>query len=332
MVIAENKLSMNISSESKILQLARADDFSGIETIQTLWSGYGDIKRYHLIDGVADSIIVKHIHIPRSGVSNSDLSHKRKLKSYQVEINWYKAWNPQCDENCRTPYCYGVEIKDEEIIIVLEDLNQSGFNIRKGRADTAEMHSCLKWLANFHALFLGEDAAGVWETGTYWHLETRPDELTILDDKELKNSAHKIDQILKNSKYQTIVHGDAKLANFCFSKDNQVAAVDFQYVGKGCGMKDVAYFIGSCMDEDASERNEAPLLNFYFHQLRMALKRLKPQIQIDTLEAEWRNMYPVAWTDFHRFYKGWSPSKWDKNCYSEKISRFVINNINKGLY
>ncbi|WP_026473086.1 oxidoreductase family protein [Alkaliflexus imshenetskii] len=323
---------MNRISESKILQLTRADNFSGIETIQSLWSGYGYIKRYRLVNGVAESVIVKHIHIPKSGISNSDLSHNRKLKSYQVEVNWYKTWNAQCDENCRTPYCYGVEIKDDEILIVLEDLNQCGFNIRKNQVDTTELHSCLKWLANFHATFMNKKPDNLWMTGTYWHLDTRPDELNVLTDVPLKNAASEIDNILSAAKHQTLVHGDAKLANFCFANDKQVAAVDFQYVGNGCGMKDVAYFIGSCMDEESCERNEQPLLNFYFDELRMAMKRLQPHIQIESLEAEWRRLFPVAWTDFHRFYKGWSPAKWDKNSYSEKVSRLVINNINEGLY
>jgi len=40
------------------------------------------------------------------------------------------------------------------------------------------------------------------------------------------------------------VHGDAKLANFCFSRDGKkVAAVDFQYVDGGCGMKDLSRII-----------------------------------------------------------------------------------------
>ena len=98
--------------------------------------------------------------------------------------------------------------------------------------------ACVSWLAGFHAQNLNADPAGLWESGTYWHLETRPDELKRLDDPVLKQAASSIDQKLKDTKFQTLVHGDAKLANFCFSDDgNQVAAVDFQYVGGGCGMK-----------------------------------------------------------------------------------------------
>ena len=37
-----------------------------------------------------------------------------------------------------------------------------------------------------------------------------------------------------------------QLANFLFSDDHaQVGAVDFQYVGRGAAMKDVAYFAGA---------------------------------------------------------------------------------------
>ena len=80
--------------------------------------------------------------------------------------------------------------------------------------------------------------------GTYWHLDTRPEEFEKIEHKQLKSKAHRIDEILKECEFQTIVHGDAKLANFCFSEHGEgVAAVDFQYVGRGCGMKDVTYFL-----------------------------------------------------------------------------------------
>ena len=173
---------------------------------------------------------------------------------------------------------------------------------------------------------MGEKPKDLWETGTYWHLATRPEELKALEDLPLKNAAPTIDAILTNSRYQTIVHGDAKLANFCFSEsDDQVAAVDFQYVGGGCGMKDLAYFIGSCLDESACEQRESELLDHYFATLRTALTNKHPYIDPAAVEAEWRALFPIAWTDFHRFLKGWSPGHWKINSYSERMAREVVS-------
>jgi thiamine kinase-like enzyme len=177
-------------------------------------------------------------------------------------------------------------------------------------------------LAKFHASYLGKTPDGLWEVGTYWHLETRPHELEVLADYKLKKAAALIDDKLNNCKYKTFVHGDAKLANFCFSPDGQVAGVDFQYVGGGCGMKDVAYFIGSCLNESDCERLESQILDTYFEYLQDALTERN-----DALEREWRALYRVAWADFHRFLKGWSPGHWKINSYSERITAAVIEAI-----
>ena len=148
------------------------------------------------------------------------------------------------------------------------------------------------------------------------------------DDPELYAAATRIDAQLNASPYQTLVHGDAKLANFCFSADGaSVAAVDFQYVGGGCGMKDVAYFIGSCLQETDCERYEADLLDWYFAALAQALDKLDRNINLDALEADWRGLYRVAWADFHRFLKGWSPGHWKIHDYSERVARQVVADL-----
>ena len=315
----------------KTLEATGAEDLYLIEDIQQLWSGYGIISRYGLRNSKHHSVVIKNIrypdkkHHPRGWVT--DFSHQRKVDSYHVEMNWYKNFSHLCDDFCRIPHCLTMETQGEQVLLVLEDLNDAGFPIRKTSVNWQDIESCIKWLANFHATFIQENPEGLWKTGTYWHLETRPDELQVLSDRKLKKAASKIDQFLKDCKYQTFVHGDAKLANFCFGTDDKVAAVDFQYVGGGVGVKDLAYFIGSCLYEDDCERLESELLDCYFEELKAAIKRLNKAIDSEDLEKEWREMFPYAWADFHRFLKGWSPGHWKINSYSEKVTQKVIANL-----
>jgi len=316
-----------------IQQVTGATEIFKITVIQSLWSGYGNIVRYGLRGGNRKTIIVKYVQLPDQAHHpqgwNTDISHQRKIKSYQVEMAWYREFSETCDDSCRLPHCLAVESAENEMLMVLEDLDDSGFPVRKNSVSLAELKACLSWLANFHAINLNRKPTNLWETGTYWHLETRPDELQVLDDIALKNAAAKIDQKLKNSPYQTLVHGDAKLANFCFSNNGkEVAAVDFQYVGAGCGMKDVAYFISSCLYEKECEQHEAELLDYYFYELKQALLSKQVSIDPEAVEQDWRALYPVAWTDFHRFIKGWSPGHWKIHGYSERISEEVINQLN----
>ena len=315
---------MNEQFKSFILERTGASSISSLHTIQNLWSGYGKIIQVGLENCSRPSVVVKHVQLPEGKYHprgwNSDFGHQRKIKSYQVETAWYQNYSKK--STARLPDCLAITTDNEEVLIILEDLDQVGFQLRKHSLDWDQIQSCLQWLAKFHASYLGEKPDKLWEVGTYWHLETRPQELEILSDQSLKEAASLIDKILNNCKYKTFVHGDAKLANFCFSEDGQVAGLDFQYVGGGCGMKDVAYFIGSCLSENECERLESEILNSYFSFLQEALVEPNPE-----LEAEWRSLYRVAWADFHRFLKGWSPGHWKINSYSERVTKEVIKNL-----
>lgn len=323
---------MNSHLRDIILSATGAEDLLPGDTIQSLWSGYGSIDRYGLIGSELDTVVVKHVRPPDQCRHprgwNSDRSHLRKLRSYQVETAWYEQWAPLCDDHCRIPHCLALEHHEDEVLMVLEDLDSSGYPARRDHLSEGEMSRCLSWLAHFHARFMGESPRGLWETGTYWHLATRPDELAAMEEGELKQAAAVLDRTLNDTPFQTFVHGDAKLANFCFSADgSQVAAVDFQYVGGGCGMKDVAYFISSCLDEAECERQESTLLDDYFNALKQALTRYQPQIDVAAVEAAWRPLYSVAWTDFYRFLKGWSPGHWKIHRYSERLAHEVVSRI-----
>ncbi|MGD7653711.1 MAG: phosphotransferase [Verrucomicrobiales bacterium] len=318
--------------ESAILTATGAASLRVSSVIQELWSGYGKILRISLDGATHPTIVAKHVRMPAGGNHprgwNTDISHQRKLTSYQVETAWYRDHSTRCDETCRIPRLLTFEQDGDEILLALEDLDAAGYPARLTRVDPHHIDACLSWLASFHATFIGSPPSGLWQTGTYWHLATRPGELDALDDLPLKNAAAEIDRRLNSATWQTFVHGDAKLANFCFSPDGtQVAAVDFQYTGGGCGMKDVAYFIGSCLDESACETHEEQLLATYFCHLREALAAKQPQLDPAAIETEWRTLFPLAWTDFHRFLKGWSPGHWKINSYSERLARQVLATI-----
>ncbi len=323
---------MNEHFQHVTLRATGASRLNESGVIQNLWSGYGKIVRCALEGSELGSVVVKHVHWPDAGHHprgwNTSRSHERKVKSYQVETAFYDKWADRCDDACRVPKCFALETHGDEVFMVLEDLDASGFSGRRNHVSDAEIKACLAWLAYFHATFMGETPAGLWETGSYWHLETRPDELAALDDPVLKAAAPAIDRRLRESPFQTLVHGDAKLANFCFSADgSRVAAVDFQYVGGGCGMKDVAYFLGSCLGEDECERQEGALLDFYFQTLGAALQERGKNIDFHALEAGWRALYPAAWTDFFRFLQGWSPGHWKIHRYSERLAREVLEQL-----
>lgn len=331
--MADLPIIMNKHFQDFVLETMGAKAITSQEVIQSLWSGYGQIVRVGLAGATLKSVVVKYIQFPTESNHprgwNTELSHTRKMNSYDIEMHWYRDWSSRCNKACRVAKCYAARGMADERIIILEDLDAAGFSVRKTDLDMAEVKLCLRWLANFHACFMNEKPSGLWQTGTYWHLETRPDEWASMVEGELKNAAADIDSLLNNGIYQTIVHGDAKVANFCFSPNNRdVSAVDFQYVGGGCGMKDVAYLLGSCLTESQCEMWQNELLIFYFAELKRALTMFDKQLDWQALEAEWRTMFPVAWTDFYRFLVGWMPSHKKINSYTQHLADQVLSTCN----
>ncbi|WP_018876351.1 phosphotransferase [Thioalkalivibrio sp. ALE31] len=302
------------------------------QVIQTLWSGYGEIVRYRLQGADQPTVILKHVVFPDAmdhprGWSN-DRSHQRKVRSYQVEMAWYRDWAGLCNPVSRVPHCLATGTIGDEHLLLLEDLDAAGFARRKDHLTRAEAQHCLHWLARFHARFLGHAPKGLWPEGSYWHLATRPDEWAAIEDPAIRAAAPALDAALTSARHRTLVHGDAKVANFCFTPGTDaVAAVDFQYAGGGCGMRDVAYFLGSCLDEREQEAWEAELLEVYFAALGEALYAQGKGDVAGAVEREWRALFPVAQADFYRFLVGWMPDHWKVHDYSRRTALAVIHRI-----
>ncbi|MBS2036760.1 phosphotransferase [bacterium] len=255
--------------------------------IQRLWGGYGDLRRVYLENGT--SVILKLVRPPQE--ARLSASDRRKRLSYEVERAWYLGPARQCDERCRVARLLEVERAGEICLMLLEDLANAGY--APGRPPN--IGAGLSWLAHFHRRFLGSRPEGLWEQGGYWHLETRQDELNRMPAGPLKDSAGLLDRCLRRARFQTLIHGDSKPANFLWHGQGRAAAVDFQYVGVGCGIRDVAYYLDCCLSHRGAEAEIEDWLDFYFRELAA-----DPE-----LESEWRRLFPVAWIDYARFYQGW---------------------------
>lgn len=259
-----------------------------VSRIQSLWSGYGELVR---LEVDSRTVVVKVVtpagaEHPRGW--GSDRGHARKLRSYQVEAEWYRHWASRCP--VRVPRALHLQPG----LFVLEDLDAAGFAGRRRQLSDDDLSQCIRWLARFHRAFLGVTPTGLWPVGTYWHLQTRPDELQAMEAGALRDAAAEIDARLSGCSMQTLVHGDAKAANFCFGTD--VAAVDFQYVGGGVGVKDLVYLLGALPDARLETQHDRWVAQ-YFGELD------RPEA-----EAAWRPLVPFAWADFERFLVGWAPS------------------------
>lgn len=317
-----------------VAEVASATRARRVERIQSLWSGYGEIFRVALTGAEIETAIVKSVKPPANARGSGEgASHARKCRSYDVEKRWYGSFAARCDDTCRVPRSFGARAGKGEWLFLLEDLDAAGFPDRRRDPDGGELDACLAWLAAFHARFLGVASDGLWKTGTYWHLATRPDELAATEDDALRDAAPVLDRKLRECTHQTLVHGDAKPANFCFGRDRggdaRVAAVDFQYVGGGCGMKDVAYLLSGGSGSSA-EALEARHLDRYFVHLRGALSKRGEHahpVDAEAIEAEWRALYPIARADYHRFLAGWAKDYWRRDTHAQRLVREVLRSL-----
>ena len=74
---------------------------------------------------------------------------------------------------------------------------------------------------------------------------------------------------------------------------------------------------------------EEQILSTYFSLLRRAL--VDTAIDVDALETEWRDLYPVAWADFQRFLSGGVLGIENSISYSDAVTTRVVNAMNDEL-
>jgi hypothetical protein len=285
-----------------------SDDIFAVQSkaVASLWAGMGHVYKLTILPKGEISIIAKCVELPQVCGSIGD---QRKKDSYDVEAAFYSKGHAEklIVAGAIVPVPLHVQGGNgaKDVTICMTQL--------EGRSSHAgDTLAFVGWLSRLHATYWGVQradaavASGLQAQGCYWHLDTRPDEHARMGKSgwmnRLRLAARAIDLRLKADPMQSICHGDAKGANIVYGTGVDGEAVplvyDFQYIGKACVMKDMAYFLN--VEADASD--EERLLAHYHKELSALLTNqgdTPPSLDalrtaLDLSLADWRRFSEVG--------------------------------------
>mmetsp|Transcript_23917 Transcript_23917/g.66270 ORF Transcript_23917/g.66270 Transcript_23917/m.66270 type:complete len:337 (-) Transcript_23917:499-1509(-) len=330
---------MKTAEALALCKLADADvtTVNSQSQIANLWAGMGSIVRLKCDRNSKSSgktqktIIAKRIKC----LNARSFGDKRKAASYRVEASFYGSL--YCRELSEQGICcQGLHTEDDgmgSITILMEPLPNHTLHYMNGKIAEAAVRSVAKLHAYFWGISKSTSAVndvGLAEQGTYWYLDTRPDEYDNMDGRRglsgrLKRAAHGIDTALKEHEYQTICHGDLKACNMSMSRDpSYVTFVDFQYLGKACPTKDLAYLFvcGMDIDDDFEERQEDELLRLYIDELASNGVGKDKDAPLPTLERL-KEVIDLSYCDLYRWMLGWGV--WGNGFLEDRVERCMNN-------
>ena len=291
------------------------------ESIASLWAGMGEIFeiRFYLNDNEKNiiSMICKKICLPANegSISYGDM---RKKKSYEVEKCFYDRFASILNKNDVTvPEGLYTKNSCSNLFICMTRLKgKSLSNLGIKNAKRA-----VKWAAKLHALTWGVRAdefvasMGLQSQGTYWYLDTRPNEFENIPRKgwegRLYSAARAIDERLKADPFQSIIHGDFKAANMVSDGVDNFGMCDFQYCGKGCCLKDICYMIAcycssSNIDSEGDRVHhpfEEAIFDLYYAELKANAAK-QGLLEVPSYDAL-LDAADLCFVDITRWMAGW---------------------------
>ncbi len=334
-----SKSPWNKLAEKLVRRGTGATAISDVDELQPVWGGNGMVYRVELAGAAVDSVVVKQVALPAGTKRKKrikDPSLARTLASYDNELRFYQQYANDAGPALRLPRFYAGQATEDGWVFVLEDLADAGFTLAKKSYSSNDVRGALSWLAQLHAEFLGHPGEGLHKAGSYWNLSARQSELQQMQHPKLRAAAAALDSAINRCRFKTLIHGDAKTDNFCFQvaagaeAPSEVVGLDFQYIGLGCGMKDVMCLLDSCLNPSELAVHAAEYLDYYFNRLHAALDSRGPSVDTADIEAEWRALYPVAWADYYRFLDGWAPGKYPPEGYLDEMLTLALRRVTRG--
>ena len=203
---------------------------------------------------------------------------------YEREVRFYEVVAPRVD--IRVPGCMysAVDLDENTFILLLEDLTPVRMADQIAGMSVAEVETALVELARLHAPVWGDTSV----TDLPWlnYGADQRDQLTafsgMLFDMFLERYGRDLDDLTGSVIRQfrelvepftsrehhsvTVIHGDYRADNMLYDGhggDVPLVTVDWQTVGAGPGLLDVAYLLGTGLDPGDRAANEERLVRGY---------------------------------------------------------------------
>ncbi len=208
------------------------------------------------------------------------------VRNYELEINWYRSLAAQTPINC--PQCYHADIAENGIdfALLLADCAPAKQGDQLAGADLQSIRAAIIEMAALHASHWNGPALDAHEWLQFGRANKEivrqlmpalypefcaryhgrlNDEILDMGQQLVDNFDTYLDAV---PAALVIVHGDFRLDNLLFGAGGAVTVVDWQTVGVGSPMADLAYFTGtSIADPFVRAAEETALFAYYCDQV-----------------------------------------------------------------
>lgn len=223
-------------------------------------------------------------------VAAGDIAARERVKGgYAAEVGFYSRLAGGL--KVRTPQCYYAAISEDRLhfTLLLEDLAPRKPGVQAQACTTAQAAGAIRNLALLHAprwndsalydetYLLGtsgqrsaESLAGIARAAAAEFVERYATEMGRDNcDTMLAAADCLADWLGAEQSPFTLLHGDYRLDNLMFGeRPDDVYALDWQTAAVGSPTRDLAYFLGTCLEEGQRRETEQELVRLYHEELQ----------------------------------------------------------------
>lgn len=283
--------------------LAERLEMDGLYELRIEPVGSGQVANCHrltLTDGTghSTSVIAKSPSLDETSRATAAMQHL-----YLRETSFYSLLAPVI--STRTPECYFVARDEEDdFLLLLEDMAPARAVDQFDGLDIATAKNGLSHLAGLHGPTMGLDElhqapwlAGVAESLRPLYSAILPTLFANFLDRYASDIDEATSAFIRRlgenlsafSSYDAyakcVTHGDFRTDNLLIEArgaEVPLCVVDWQTIGVGSPMLDVAYFLTTSLSIEDREAHDRELLSYYLDELAL----FGPQLPVDVAEAE----------------------------------------------